>query len=699
MGRDTHKRGGVIAMASRYGKIVLAVVLVLSLLTFHQVVRAPISQGAAGITYNPATDSLFLINSSQVYEYDREGRLIREFNVSGVGFGNGIAADPEGNLYITDEGSNNNVGKLLKLAPRASGGYDLVFTNDILSKLGIAPDDLTFDPESSHLFISSFDGGNKVFEVTSDGEEIVNSFVVGGGTGFGITLATSGSSRGNLFLTTYTNRPEIQILEITRAGTPVRAYSFTGGQCPADGIAFDPSTEKFWVADLCGNQVLYVDIATGEELPLPPRTPVEFQNMIAVPTDPTKIAYPDFYRNAQPMTVQLSDPECVVQSDTIYYPKDYLGSFPLPSLRGGPLPSDIKRGVAMVDVWGCCLDWPTLNPNCSGSMHEAYLETLRRTSLLGADHVLISNYTYVQDADSATPKVDLSDGWLQITESEMAFQAEEAHKRNLGVTLLINMVPVDEKGKPLPTSPARDWWATYLDSYGDFIFQQAQWAEKYNIDAMMLNNFDYEAPCHQPDYSDIIASKLLTTLQRVRSIYSGKVILYDCFSGSQDLSKLNQLFSKVDLILFTLANPWGLDDTENANLNTNLVLEKYNIQLRSYIQRYALYSKPVVIRVLLQSHRDYLKTGFIDTVAFCELKGNCAQFLAVKTDFSVQAIAYEAVFEAINKIHKHGLTVYAFDIYWSSYTDAMLPKSNFVNISQSIRNKPAESIVLHWFKR
>jgi len=161
-------------MASRYGKMVLAVVLFLSLFTFPQVVRAPIPQGATGITYNPATDIFFFVNgATYVCEWDRAGRQLRCFEFPVIGFASGIAADPQGSLYITDRGAEYNgtgqseVGKLLKFAPKGSGGYELVFTKDILSKLGIAPDDLTFDPESGHLFISS-ERGNKVFEVTSD---------------------------------------------------------------------------------------------------------------------------------------------------------------------------------------------------------------------------------------------------------------------------------------------------------------------------------------------------------------------------------------------------------------------------------------------------------------------------------------------------------------------------------------------------
>ena len=103
-----------------------------------------------------------------------------------------------------------------------------------------------------------------------------------------------------------------------------------------------------------------------------------------------------------------------------------------------------------------------------------------------------------------------------------------------------------------------------------------------------------------------------------------------------------------------------------------------------------------MFRILLQSHRNFFQTGYIPDVAFCT--ENCTQ-LDIETDFSVQAIGYEAFFEALSEIHGNGIDVYSTDAYWYWYTDTMLPLNNFPNISHSIRNKPAESVVYYWFSR
>jgi hypothetical protein len=68
----------------------------------------------------------------------------------------------------------------------------------------------------------------------------------------------------------------------------------------------------------------------------------------------------------------------------------------------------------------------------------------------------------------------------------------------------------------------------------------------------------------------------------------------------------------------------------------------------------------------------------------------------LQTDFSVQAMGYEAMFEAAME---SGLKFYSFDTvnYW--YTDILLPKDSFPNTGQSVRNKPAEVILQRWYHK
>ena len=70
----------------------------------------------------------------------------------------------------------------------------------------------------------------------------------------------------------------------------------------------------------------------------------------------------------------------------------------------------------------------------------------------------------------------------------------------------------------------------------------------------------------------------------------------------------------------------------------------------------------------------------------------------LKPDFSIQAIAYEALLESIKEVHNKDMKIEAVDTYGYWFTDVMLPKNSQPQIAQSIRNKPAESIVKEWYK-
>lgn len=62
-----------------------------------------------------------------------------------------------------------------------------------------------------------------------------------------------------------------------------------------------------------------------------------------------------------------------------------------------------------------------------------------------------------------------------------------------------------------------------------------------------------------------------------------------------------------------------------------------------------------------------------------------------------QALGYAAMFEAIAAQTAFPTASVNATATW--YVDVMLPAESFPNISQSWRNKPAESILHHWFRR
>jgi hypothetical protein len=218
---------------------------------------------------------------------------------------------------------------------------------------------------------------------------------------------------------------------------------------------------------------------------------------------------------------------------------------------------------------------------------------------------------------------------------------------------------------------------------------------------MMLNWGAFYVDLSQNGLAGLYASKMLAALSQVRNVFHGTIRLLDTNGGvDPSTAAFATLYGAVDVIQAEpYANP--LTPDENQNLTFTTVKAVYKGVFAQWAQRYASLSKPVVLYALFQSHRNYLLTGWVED-SFCvsgtDAAGNlvpCVQ-QTLQTDFSVQAIAYEAVLEAAME---SGINLYSFDTkgYW--YVDVILPDDSFPNTGQTIRNKPAEAILQRWFAR
>ena len=145
-------------------------------------------------------------------------------------------------------------------------------------------------------------------------------------------------------------------------------------------------------------------------------------------------------------------------------------------------------------------------------------------------------------------------------------------------------------------------------------------------------------------------------------------------------------------MIFSLSGVWNFTATDNMNITVPLMKQKY-LDVIAGIASMEDRSKPRIWIPKAESYRDYFINGFVEDM-FCV--NGCSQN-NVQTDFSVQAIAYEAALEAIAQQTYY--TTAAVTPSSTLYTDVALPMNAFPNISFSFRNKPAESILYQWYKR
>jgi hypothetical protein len=177
--------------------------------------------------------------------------------------------------------------------------------------------------------------------------------------------------------------------------------------------------------------------------------------------------------------------------------------------------------------------------------------------------------------------------------------------------------------------------------------------------------------------------------QRARQVFSGKLV-YGNFLLPLDDAALAAAIDDTSLLLFFGG---GIPAADNENLTVPLLKQHYLNVIQFQGDVIAKYDKPMTFQIFAQSHRNYLRDGWVED-GFCTR--SCEQ-RSLTTDFSVQALAYEAVLEAISEQTMFTVSGVEVLAYW--YVDVILGKDAFPNTSQSFRDKPAESILYQWFAR
>lgn len=182
---------------------------------------------------------------------------------------------------------------------------------------------------------------------------------------------------------------------------------------------------------------------------------------------------------------------------------------------------------------------------------------------------------------------------------------------------------------------------------------------------------------------------MLDVLQALRPVFGGKIIY-----GFQRIVDPAHLPYFDFLIL-------GLDAqvsaVENANLSVGMLKSRYLTKIGDLADYELPTSKPVFWNPLVQSQHEFFVSGWVED-GFCV--NNCEQ-RTYATDYSIQALGIEAVLEAVASQTRFQTAGFALNAsYW--HADVVMPspgttQAAFPNISQTIRNKPAEAIVKHWF--
>jgi hypothetical protein len=394
-------------------------------------------------------------------------------------------------------------------------------------------------------------------------------------------------------------------------------------------------------------------------------------------------------------------PTCVPKSYSSTYPVAYLGNYPIPTPTQKFDPN-IMRGVGLKDYY------PYDNSCGTGSQGARllYQQTLDRLKLDGVDTVEIYQYGPVIDFN-ATKWVTDEPTW-QIPKSDLMWFFQEAHNKNLKVTLVWQLWPVDSKGNWINTkNPSLAEILKVLNGWNDIITSMAKISNDGHVDNLSVQwgAFYFPILTQYPEESTLAFLKII---DNVRSIYSGKLFMgiprfYD-----------KRIIQKVDAVVISI-NPSNWTYNDDVNISTYLIKQRILDAMTGIYLDFSLYSGmnpkdiPVIWDFNIQSRDKALSDGWVED-GFCVKQGgdgaplrwgspDCAKQMNYVTDFSVQAIAIEGSFQAIkDQTYFKTYGVNFSTGYW--LTDTLIPgPEGFPNLSQSIRGKPAEKIVKYWYSK
>jgi hypothetical protein len=379
---------------------------------------------------------------------------------------------------------------------------------------------------------------------------------------------------------------------------------------------------------------------------------------------------------------------CTLKTYSTSYPSNYNGSnsIPTPTQR---FANNVMRSIGVKDYY------PQDNNNCNTVAEHSrllYKKTLDRLQANNVDTVEIYQYGPVTNFNDVTWTTN-ENSW-QIPKNELIWFIQEAHNRNLKVTLVWQLWPNDSLGNQInTTNPTENEMLRVLRGWHNIIVDMARFSNTNNVDNLYIQWSAFHYPV-VTTYTESATLEFISIIDDIRSVFNGKL-----FMGTPRFYD-RRIIEKVDAIVIPLS-PSNWSFVDDSNISVSLLKDRYKDAIIGKYLDFSLYSNmlpaniPVIWDFNIQSRDKALSQGWVED-GFCV--NNCIQNTYV-TDFSIQALAVEGAFQAIKE--QTYFKTYGINFstgYW--HTDTLTAGSEgFPNLSQSIRGKPAENIVKYWFSK
>jgi hypothetical protein len=444
-------------------------------------------------------------------------------------------------------------------------------------------------------------------------------------------------------------------------------------------------------------------------------TACERSTLYSVPTDITKVAYPDSY--ITPLSERL-DPHpdvCDLDLSAVSYPQSWIGQFPLPKVIGAPLKASYLRGMDLKDIMlsnnpAFILPGAPDAPNgCTGSLRSEFVKTVSRLKSLGVDYIAPPQWHWLSKRNDGTwYVVRAEDSFGPLGDSDLAFLVQTAHAAGIKVL----MKNAAQGMQDIPNAPAyvpemtfsnvQNWFAAYQP----FMVERAKFFQSIGIDAWELDCGACWITGLAPgaatrEETDYIVQQYVQTLANIKPLYSGKLMV----GYSWWLDSAPSVLDQIDIISFGFFGPMQPIAADRAsNLNVESMKNLLNwpgLYIENNVDKL---NKTLLFEYSIQSRANaHTMPGYMEESAcspFGSLNpstnGACIE-RETQPDFSLQAIMSEAMLELIGELNLKSNVMVLPSNYWE--TDPLKPETAFPNIAASTRNKPAEGILKAWYAR
>jgi hypothetical protein len=289
---------------------------------------------------------------------------------------------------------------------------------------------------------------------------------------------------------------------------------------------------------------------------------------------------------------------------------------------------------------------------------------------------------------------------LQIPDDTVKFLISESHKRGMKVYLGWQFGSIDVASKTLlpMIQPGKneldyDQVIKMLNSWQILINEKAKLYGDAGLDGLQIDFHAFFVGVN-PSYSEYYKTRIIEIIDDVKKVYSGKITY-----GSAMPQVDTRFLGKIDF--YEIPDLVGVSLRDKYPLSVIKLKQEYVNSLRQYISNVPV-GIPVMVSSMVQSKSDYYDKFWTED-GFCvdssggmtSNRDNCVQ-LGYTTDFSLQAMGLEAVFQALNEVGSSRIKAVNLNTaYW--LTDNLEAYPAFPNLSQSIRNKPAENDILRKF--